>query len=358
MLTRRKLISCAARAGLLAGTAPMLLACSEDERPGTGAGVTPLAQYALAMQAIAYIGPLCIEKSGFAATDDSDSIRQALTRELEGRLSAAGTEQDLAPSIDALIREDFAGGRIIDVDGWQLSETECRLAALAAATQGRRSPAMPELSPERAGTVVEVSNWGPQSTPQREVFNEQADGHAGLWFKAENAPASAVIVFDGKVQATQVYAGHMTSGIHGKHMEEVINTPGVYTVELLDRARRIRQPIGEFRVIGTAGPQASAGAAAMAACTVQSWGPDRGSAGKPFNEQPGGASAFWVRTDCALPGSELILEGVPLKTTVRDRLLTATVPEGHKLAPGSYELLVRVGGGERLVRAGDFRVQP
>ena len=68
----------------------------------------------------------------------------------------------------------------------------------------------------------------------------------------------------------------------------------------------------------------------------------------PFNEQPSGASAFWVRTDCAVTGAVLELDGEPLKTTLRPQLLTASVPAGHELGPGEYPLTLLLPGGERM----------
>ena len=45
--------------------------------------------------------------------------------------------KDLRAWVDGAIREDFAAGRIVDLDGWQLAETEATLCAVAATRGGR-----------------------------------------------------------------------------------------------------------------------------------------------------------------------------------------------------------------------------
>ena len=45
---------------------------------------------------------------------------------------AAGVPADATPIVAEGIRSDFERGRVVDLHGWRLSRTECRLAALAA----------------------------------------------------------------------------------------------------------------------------------------------------------------------------------------------------------------------------------
>ena len=45
---------------------------------------------------------------------------------------AAGVPADATPIVAERIRSDFERGRVVDLHGWRLSRTECRLAALAA----------------------------------------------------------------------------------------------------------------------------------------------------------------------------------------------------------------------------------
>jgi len=340
------------RGSLLLGSWPLLSACREESSQALPR--QSLGDYASAMLAISFIGPTCIERSGFDAGTSDAQVISELNGALQARIDQTAPDSEIPEALDALIRSDFEAGRLVEVDGWQLSATECSLAALAAAIQGIRSPQTPQPDEVRLGTVAKIVDWGPRSTLQGKKFNEQADGHCGLWFKTEGAPASTAVLFDGVPQATQIYPDLLTSGISGQQMHEVLSHPGVYPVELLDRSRQIRQPVGEFEVVPSA---ASVAPGQAAACGIFTWGPTTAAAGQPFNEQPGGASAFWVKTDCAVTGAVLELDGEPLKTTLYPQKLTASVPAGHKLGPGEHPLTLLLPGGERLP-VGMLRVDP
>jgi len=59
-----------------------------------------------------------------------DEVAAALP---DGRRTIAGaSEDDLRELLAARVRDDFGSGRIVDVQGWQLSSTEVRLYAIAA----------------------------------------------------------------------------------------------------------------------------------------------------------------------------------------------------------------------------------
>jgi len=364
MLTRRKLIASALHSALALGGVHYLAACSEQDAPsvehkGENRKIprTPLVDYALGMQAISYVGTVCLQKIGFAEGTPDVQLQTQLAEQLESQIAALGSGAGMAQKLDSLIRADFAGNRLFEIEGWQLSETECRLAALAASMGGFREPVTPPPLEPKQGKIVKVVDWGPQSTRMGEKFNEQADGHCGLWFKAKGAPASAVLVFAGRNQGAQIYPDSFTSGIRGKFMQEIINTPGEYSVELYDKARQLIQPIGTFRVTGNKKTAGNGEAENVNQCTVEAWGPTHSDSGHPFNPQPGGESAFWVRTNCALEGSTLIFAGVELKTTVRKNLLTARVPNGHELEPGKYPLEIHLGHSGRLLKSGELQVR-
>lgn len=357
MMDRRTLLLNTARSALLLAWGHGLVACSRE--PGSTAAtptappaepVKTLDQYAATMQAVSYIGVSCRKPLGLGDLPD-DQLRVALEAELEPLATPFDTPEALRARVDELIRADFDAGAVIEVEAWRLSRTECLLAALAALAQGYETAQVPEQPKLRIGTIVEVEDWGPKSTRQGQPFNQQSDGHSGMWFKARGAPASVVLMFDGRSQTTQVYAEHLTSGIRGAQMEQVLNNPGAYEVALFDKATMTRQPVGEFVV--EPAPEAAPFAEA---CRVEAWGPDRAVPGQPFNEQPDGASAFWIRTNCARDGSVVQLDGVALKTTVRDGLLTASAPNGHELAPGEHAVTILVGGTGETLQVGILTV--
>jgi hypothetical protein len=74
---------------------------------------------------------------------------------------------------------------------------------------------------------------------------------------------------------------------------------------------------------------------------IQSFGPHRVVHGQPFNQQPNGESALWVRLDrSAGKHLVLVLAGEKLATKVRENFLSASVPAKLVNSPGSLPLLV------------------
>lgn len=74
---------------------------------------------------------------------------------------------------------------------------------------------------------------------------------------------------------------------------------------------------------------------------IQSFGPRRVVHGQPFNQQPNGESALWVKLDrSAGKHLVLVLAGEKLTTKVRENFLSATVPSRLVGNPGPLPLLV------------------
>jgi hypothetical protein len=247
MLKRRELITALGRSSLMLTGLAVLPACSREDEVSEIEG-PPLELYARGMQSISYIGPACLSALGLDPASDPASLEAGLLDSLESRLALSENGTGLAEAIDREIRRDFENGNVLEVAQWQLSDTECRLAALAAVLQGQRTPEVPAPPAERDGFIADIENWGPRFTIQGETFNTQPDGHSGFWIKAKGAAASVIVRFDGKDQRTVVYPEVLTSGLRGKFMKEIINTPGSYEVELYDKARRLRQKVGDFTV--------------------------------------------------------------------------------------------------------------
>lgn len=61
-----------------------------------------------------------------------DADREVLRRALG--LDRAGTQSEAFARIDAALRRDLETGDVVDIDGWQLTRTECRLYAAVALT--------------------------------------------------------------------------------------------------------------------------------------------------------------------------------------------------------------------------------
>jgi hypothetical protein len=83
---------------------------------------------------------------------------------------------------------------------------------------------------------------------------------------------------------------------------------------------------------------------------IVAFGPNPVDHGRPFNVQPGGQSAIWVRLDGpADPDYTLVLADTVLATVVDGNLLTAAVPDGLFAEPGALLLSIEaVRAGRRL----------
>lgn len=249
MLTRRRLITTAGQAALAGIFLPLLSGCSDPVPETVLIDQTPLVDLLLSWSSVSYAGPVCAIKLGLQPGINPLALQQALSSVLAVKLASRTENFSVEQHLQQLTRTDFAQGRTLDVDGWQLSETECQAAALAASLRGFTEPVEVKLPPPVVVNFVEVEQWGPKSTLQGEPFNEQSDGHSGIWVRAAGIPPATILVFAGRPQYTQVFAEHLTSGLRGKFMNTTISKPGKYTIELYDRNRRQIQRIGEFEVI-------------------------------------------------------------------------------------------------------------
>jgi len=333
-------------------TQPLLFGCAQRGESALQvevageAAADALRRLAAAMQGVGFVGPTCRQRLAL----DSVELTQALLQ----RLRATGQAR-LGDALHAVIAEDFARAEIEDIAGWQLSRSECLLAALAAHEQGLQTAQTYGLADIRDGVFVQIDNWGPQSTVRGQVFNRQPDGHGGIWIRAYNAPAATQLWFENTPLYTIVGPEVLTSGLHGDLLEEVIQTPGSYRLSLVDPIQRLRQPLGTF-IVEEAKPLAVLvdGSMSTVFCQVEGWGPDSTKAGEVFNPQPSGSAAFWVRIGCAPGTAQLLLGDWPLITTVHSGLVTAQVPNFAELGPGVYPLLLHDhDSGERLL-IGEF----
>ena len=266
-----------------------------------------------------------------------------------------GLEQALAGQI----RRDFVQGDVCDVSGWQLSLTECRLGAVRqlAADQGLitlentgRPATATGIDSYTLGELAPVTNWGPRKTLQGRTFNEQLDGHSGLWFKVQGAPGHARIAIDGEMLDTRVRDKLVVTGLRGDTQARILANPGRYAVDLVDPIRKIRQPIGEFLVKRDPSIPAPSPDSEIPFCQVVKWGPQKTRAGVAANEQPDGAMGIWIHTDCLPQNAQVYFADDILPSARRPFGLTAKIPLALLGAPGSVPLsLHNPDTGEKLL---------
>lgn len=315
---------------------------------------------------------------------DSDTGAQAvITRLGEGLDGALRDRARIEARLAELVHSDFAAARTCQVDGWTLSQTECDLAGLrwhllgdapaptettaaadpstpaqaataaTAANPGDADPSAPAETAEptaQAAAIVEIRNWGPQSTEQGSRFNVQPDGHSGLWFVAPGTPSWVKVRIDGQESPTTVSETGFTSGLFGSLQDRLLATPGSYRIELYDPVKDIVQPIGDLVVRPLAERAVKAdGTRSTIFCPVTSWGPTETTVGVAANAQPDGSQGMWFLLPCAPANVQLVFGDDRLPATRTDRGVTCRVPLALLESPRTVSLKLRhVRSGEEL----------
>ncbi len=128
------------------------------------------------------LGERYLRSAGLPAEDAFESLVRATAP-----LASSGNIGDV---ILQRTRADFKSGQTCRLDGWELSLTECRLAALAfllaqagivieRAEVGEDGPLdhLPDIE------FGQLHSWGPKSSTAGEGFNVQPNGNSALWFR-------------------------------------------------------------------------------------------------------------------------------------------------------------------------------
>lgn len=330
---------------LLQGVAVALLAGCEDVRSPRTGGTE--ATQRMQLQALTPLLELAKRLPEAERTGLADAVAPLLAR-LE-----AGTEDVWAAEVRALIAEDFHEQRLCEVDGWQLSRTECGLAAAvaAAAERGELGPGV-QTKPASAypeGAIASVTGWGPQRTRVGVPFNVQRDGHSGLWIQATGAPSYVKVMIGGIVTPARVRNDVITTGLYEPEHEALLDQPGEIGIELIDPVRELRQPVGRLSVL------AAEPVAAATFCEVREWGPRRTRAGVAANPQANGSMGLWFRTDCVPTGAGLWFGEDQLPLTRRPFGFTSSIPVALLEVRGETPLTLRAADGSRQL-VGTLRI--
>ena len=164
---------------------------------------------------------------------------------------------DVRAEVSKRVAEDFRLGNLCDVDGWQLTITECRLSGLAfLLKQQGFEVASPTLAPGNPidhlpdWRVAEFGNWGPQSTVVDEPFNVQSNGQSALWFHVDEIDRQPYKIHVGSFVARTVVnaqAKLISASFAPGDVRRMLAREGDLPVHVVDSARG-KQFIGRFRV--------------------------------------------------------------------------------------------------------------
>ncbi len=262
-----------------------------------------------------------------ASRDGGMQDAKTLREQLADSLQRTGESGSLAQAEQAII-DDFEKNDICRLDGWTLSLTECRLGALVYLTGSRSA----EPAPLEEAEILELVNWGPRTVQAGDPFNEQPNGNSALWLKfAALERGNYLIRFGDHDMITSVHPDRnlVTADLLPNQSIEATSAGGEVPVFLVDRSAGQQQQIGVFVIKGQLSDSHRERKAEQV--RILGWGPKRTEIGQGFNLQPEGLSAFWVQTGGSHRRGgnyELMLGDVPMRTTVRKKVITASLPPG------------------------------
>ncbi len=319
------------------------------------------------------VGKACLENLE-ASQRSPEALSEALRRRLSSGLRIRGADkQKLIEGLSQAIREDFASRRdVLSVEGWYLSLTECRVAALGHLLDDGADKASTGGGREyRDAELLEVSRWGPRSTEKGQPFNLQSDGASAFWVRATRVP-NDLVLFLGPVELRTTLGDERLSGaLTPENADRILEHPGTYPVTLVSHRRRLRQTIGEFEVVDRPGAQGEgeSGTAPLdryrlgSVAAISNWGPRSTRRNMPFNVQSDGGSAFWIDVDLKGEHGEfqLFLGPHALRTRTSRTVISGSLsPElaGDVLQEaGTLPLFLTEVGFQVKQKVGDFRIE-
>ena len=182
---------------------------------------------------------------------------EAAYRALTKQVMDAVADGDVRNGVRKQMALDFERGNLCNVDGWQLSLTECQAAGLtflfrqrggyvaeAAVTSDSPIEHFPEWK------IAEFGLWGPKSCLVNEPFNVQADGYSALWFHVEEIERNPYRMHIGPYVARTVInpeAKLISASVSAEQARQLVSSTGEVPIHLVDPARG-KQFVGHLNV--------------------------------------------------------------------------------------------------------------
>lgn len=245
-------------------------------------------------------------------------------------LDAARTHPDafastakLKTTLERMMLDEIQAGKVDSINGVMMSPTEAnfvRYASLVIDESGETS------GDNMRGDFATNPKFGPRTTVVGQVFNEQADGHGGIWVKSETPlPEATKIEVAGETVKTTWRSDVVTGAVYGQLLNRILSQAGEYPVALIDLESGHRQVIGIFSVKERPPPaKILSGANSTVFCEV-SGATLRGT---------GTDSALLIDTKCAPRSAKLLIGHESIDTRLGSSGLTAKVTRQQLSARG------------------------
>ena len=171
------------------------------------------------------------------------------------KLANDGT--DLLSQIERRILNDFATGDLCQIDGWTLSSTECKVAAIAYLFKRdgghiHNSSAKSNLDYLNESIIAPVDRWGPQIVSiGKGGFNLQSNGNSALWIRFDGLDEGPFVVYIGSLAAqttVQTKRNLITASLSKQQVDTLMKVPTEVPVYLVDHVTSTKQLVGHLLV--------------------------------------------------------------------------------------------------------------
>jgi len=294
-----------------------------------------LETFARSLQGVASAG-----RAWIGVNPEADPLAELL-RQLGLHPSSGIDRETLMDAVARTIESDFEHSRLFDHDGWQLSETEARLSALHVMLLGDQASEarQPDFGQAPQRQLVDLEHFDPRQVRQGDPIQHPSLPDNVIYFGiGESPPPRYVVYLDDHRLTINSSANGFSIRVPDPVRYAMFEEPGEHPIWLYDPVTNERQMLGVFTVV-----EASPETNAADFCPITAWGPQSTVAGQPFNEQPDGASALWIRCDCFPEETVVVFGNERVKTTLRpaDGLITTHITD-HSLYAGAGELHVEL----------------
>jgi hypothetical protein len=271
----------------------------------------------------------------------------ALLDRLAPKLGDEGQSHDVFAALDLLIREDYANHETLVINGYALSKSEVLFITYAIKQQGLNKIAYVAPRNELSdGIIAAKIKFGPMSTVVGQVFNEQLDGHGGLWVLANNVPVGTVIAINGTPIKTSWGPKSISGAVYNDELKELIATPASHEISLQVPARGLRQIIGEL-IVKPRPPAAilEDGTSSKVFCEIEKWS----------TWSSGSEEKLRIETLCGPRSAAVYIGNIVLSTRVLPGRIEAVL-DRSVLPKGAHPIrLIDTLSGE-AVALGNFKV--
>jgi len=240
-----------------------------------------------------------------------------LLKRLEAVPGAFDSEEMLLTTLQAIMHAEINDGKTSVLNQLVLSQTEADLILIATLY----APAAKNVTTtDNAKNEFAVNpKFGPRNTVVGQVFNEQPDGHGGIWVVTDKAlPATTKIEFAGQAIKTTWRSNVVTGAVYGDLLNKVISTTGEFEVALLNTETGGRQVIGSMEIQKRPPPAITEdGEDSTVFCEI----------GRVQMGQLDDKSILSIKTRCAPRGARILIGDSSIETKFNHSAITADLTD-------------------------------